>query len=212
MALNFRPRAALYGLPDIIPSGTLPGDTSVPSVAPATIADAAAGTPVVPRHPSFFGQGGAGRSIAGAIGDAFLQMGGAQPIYAPAANSQRQMALAQKLAEAKRQSDRQDWLYQQQWERDNPKPISNDTVNDYNFRIQTLGKDAADEWLRNQGDPVVTVTLPGDRVYSGPRSGLAAALSGGASEGSGGPPPPERLPADFDFGGGGSSNATGGFP
>lgn len=38
--------------------------------------------------------------------------------------------------------------------------------------------------LNSMDDPLVTTTLPGDRVYSGPRSGLAAALSGASGGGS----------------------------
>ena len=34
----------------------------------------------LPEKPSFFGEGGAGRAIAGAIGDYLLQMQGMRPI------------------------------------------------------------------------------------------------------------------------------------
>lgn len=40
-------------------------------------------------------------------------------------------------------------------------------------------REAAAAKLRNQNDPLITTTLPGDRFYSGPQSGLAAALGGG---------------------------------
>lgn len=42
--------------------------------------------------PKFFGEGGAGRGIAGSIGDFLLQRSGAQPIYAPAVQEQRKDA------------------------------------------------------------------------------------------------------------------------
>lgn len=50
--------------------------------------------------PSFFGEGGAGRGIAGAIGDYLLQAGGAQPIYAPAHQQAQLMARQRQQAEA----------------------------------------------------------------------------------------------------------------
>jgi len=43
-------------------------------------------------------------------------------------------------------------------------------------------REAAAAKLRNQNDPLITTTLPGDRFYSGPQSGLAAALGGGGQE------------------------------
>jgi hypothetical protein len=101
------------------------------------------------------------------------------------------------------------WLWQKQWERDNPNPINNDTVNDYNFRVQTLGKQAADDWLKTQSDPIVNVTLPGNRFYSGPRSGLAAAL-GGAGGAPAAPTSPVGKLTPIDDGGP-TQPASGGF-
>lgn len=131
-----------------------------------------------PAKPSFFGQGGAGRAIAGNIGDFLLQQAGARPIYAPAMQSQHEMALQQAQAEQQREAGMADWMTKAQWERNNPKPVTNDTIADYEFRVRTLGKDAADTWLRRSGDPIVNTTLPGNRFYSGPASGLADALRG----------------------------------
>lgn len=54
---------------------------------------------VIPQKPSFFGQGGAGRAIAGHIGDALLQMNGMRPIYAPAMEDQRAFAMRQRMAD-----------------------------------------------------------------------------------------------------------------
>lgn len=63
----------------------------------------------------------------------------------------------------------------------------NDTERDYQFMIQTVGKDAADNWLRRRGDPMINMTLPNGQFYSGPQSGLQAALGGFQSD-----PPPAR--------------------
>lgn len=56
----------------------------------------------------------------------------------------------------------------------------NDTERDYQFMVQTVGKDAADNWLRRRGDPMINMTLPNGQFYSGPQSGLSEALGGGS--------------------------------
>lgn len=51
----------------------------------------------------------------------------------------------------------------------------------------------------NLADPVVSVPLPGGQMYVGPRSGMAAALSGMSSGvGTGAKAPPNMLPPDFN--------------
>ena len=86
-------------------------------------------------------------------------------------------------------------------------------------------REAAAAKLRNQNDPLITTTLPGDRFYSGPQSGLAGALGGGGQV-SGAPSmavPPEAVAdlmsdpspqamAEFDeaFGQGAAERAMGG--
>ena len=62
------------------------GAMSLNGSPPMSGAPAAASAP----HRSFFGQGGAGRSIAGYVGDALLSMSGGRPVYGPTVAAQRE--------------------------------------------------------------------------------------------------------------------------
>ena len=101
---------------------------------------------------------------------------------------------------------REDWQWQEQYKRDNPAPSNNDTVSDYNFISQNLGAEAANQYLRNMGDPIVTVPLPNGQIYTGPRSQMGAVMTGQQGGDSEWGDPVDVIP------GGGRSNAPGGFP
>jgi len=151
-----------------------------------------------------FGQNSALWKVLGTVGDSLSAVNGIAPTYAPmmAQQRQHQQTMAEKAAE-------REATYQREMDLARFKatlPANNDTANDYAFIAQHLGKDAADKYLGNIGDPIVTVQLPGNRVYSGPRSGMAAALGGGQST--------PITADDWNKGtpvGGGASNGTSGF-
>lgn len=102
-------------------NGILPGDQR--------------GLPQMPqapaKKPGLFGQGGVGRYMAGAIGDALLQNAGMQPIHAPAVQQAQQMAAALRQQSLKREQDWQDWVQRETWKRANPMPSEDDQLTQY---------------------------------------------------------------------------------
>ena len=81
------------------------------------------------EKPKFFGEGGAGRAIAGSIGDALLHMNGMKPIYAQTVAAQREL----QMREAERQRDNEDWFRREQWKLQNQPPKINDTERDFEW-------------------------------------------------------------------------------
>ncbi|MGV0964194.1 MAG: hypothetical protein ACOYBT_09920 [Polynucleobacter sp.] len=119
--------------------------------------------------------------IAGVIGDTLAQIGGGQASFLSGLARQKEVVAKAQADAADRTADFAGWQQKEEWKLAHPAPVNNDTSADYDFITSKLGKDAADKWLGNMGDPLVTVQLPGDRVYNGPRSGLAAAMGAGAA-------------------------------
>lgn len=126
--------------------------------------------------PKFFGEGGAGRNIAGYIGDALLQMSGANPIYQPTMLQRQQEALLARQRQQQVQDQRDTWIAQQQYKAEHPEPVNNDTVNDFQFIAKNLGPEAATQYLRNiaAGQPIIvrnpdgTVTPVSRAEFSNP--------------------------------------------
>jgi hypothetical protein len=137
-------------------------------------------TPPAQSKPSFFQEGGMGRHLAGAIGDALLNYGGMQPVYAPMQQQQRQQAQEEAQWSRRQQAEDDQWVRREQFKLANPDPSP--MMRDVQA-WQAMGPDqrAAYEQIRKaqMGDPDVTVSLPNGQFYAGPRSGLSAALTGG---------------------------------
>ncbi|WP_093021199.1 hypothetical protein [Sphingobium sp. YR768] len=138
------------------------------------------------------------RDIVGILGDALAAAGGGQGVYTQMKLRDRDVARQQQAAETQRQRERDDWLWKQQWERDNPKPVNNDTVADFNFIASQIGPEAAQSYLRNKADPVVSIPVPGG-TYLGPRSGIGSTIG------------KEGDPTSGGAGGGNASSPSGSF-
>jgi hypothetical protein len=142
--------------------------------------------------PTFDGPGGMGEKL-GEFGDFLLAASGNQVgllgLQSREAAKRETALTARENAEyqRKRQDENSDWQSRYDYELAHPKPVRNDTVDDYEFIRQKLGDDAASEYLRSrsQGGFVgVDVQQPDGSVVRQfyPKSGMP----GG---GSGSPPP-----------------------
>ena len=123
-----------------------------------------------------------GRMLAGIIGDALAQGSGFAPVYTPAMRQREALSQQEAQWSRRRQAENEDWRNRQQWERDNPvpAPIQRDAAAWMGMTPEQ--RQAVQEMTKaREGDPIVNTTLPNGQFWSGPRSGLAAALSGQAS-------------------------------
>ena len=153
---------------------------------------------VKPNKGGMFG-GGIGQalgSIAGTMGDYFLQRSGMQPMYGPQMAQQRMLKMQEEQYQRQRQDSMADWQAKQQWQLDHPSPVNNDTVADYTFISNQLGPDAGKRFLETKTNPIV-MTPYGPMPYS--------AVAGGAQVSA---PVGKLTPID----GGPTPSASGGFP
>lgn len=147
-------------------------------------------TPI--RQPGFFDRGGIGRTLAGTLGDTLATWAGGQATFAPMMQRRQAIEQEQRVHDRDLQDQLALFRSKQDYERANPKPINNDTANDYEYIKAHLGQAKADEYLNNvaAGQPIV-VRNPDGTITPVSRG----QFSGGAAGG-----PPATLPPDFDFG------------
>jgi hypothetical protein len=189
------------GIGDGLPNASMPQDMAAQDGANLGMASPQK------RGGGFFGQGGAGRAIAGSIGDALLQQSGMAPIYAPQMQFQQAMAARQAEEQRRRAAELADYRTKLGIEQE--------------FKTPEAPKPGSFEWFQNadpqqraqygeyrdvgDDDEFVVVPIPGRGTYAGPRSGLPSVFGQG-----GGQEAPDMLPSDF-FKGGSGGNAGGNF-
>lgn len=120
-------------------------------------------------------------NILGGVADVVSQHSGFAPTFAPMQAEKRRMS----MMEQARAQELADYERKQQIEAQYKTVSPNDTERDYNFILQQAGKNAADQWLKNRYDPIVTV----DEVQNGatvrsfrPRSELTGDVLGNVSQ------------------------------
>lgn len=150
-----------------------------------------------------------GQIIAGIIGDALAGAAGRAPTFGPmvARQKEEQQQAAQQEAQWGRHLLTQRLIEQQI---PDPSPMERDLSV---WQHMSPEQRAAYGELQKakEGDPIVTITLPNSQIYSGPRSGLAAAMMGGGSGSAAVPTHPVGPLTPIDEGGP-ASQAPGGFP
>lgn len=128
--------------------------------------------PMEQKNPGFFSKGGGWIDALGAFGDAFSGNG---PVYANQKMQRSRMMQEQEMADQKRQQDRENFLFEENYKRQNPMPVNNDTTADYDYIASKLGKDAADNYLRLKTERQQTTIIDnGDgtkTIYQVPQGG-----------------------------------------
>ena len=168
------------------------------------------------RGGGFFGQGGAGRAIAGSIGDALLQQSGMAPIYAPQMQFQQAMAARQAEAERQRAASLEDYRKRLGIEAEFAQP----EMDDFDTAMARAGipkgspqyNAYAQEFAQRKAqgqDPLLQgAPVPGGGTFTGPYSKYVELYGGGGQAPSG---PTRPVGGLTRISGGGVSNGTGSF-
>jgi hypothetical protein len=156
----------------------------------------------------------------GAVGDALTQ----RPVTTSLVHGAFQQNRALKQQEQQRQAGLSDWLWKEQYKRNNPEPAAPTALQrNYEF-LSGMDPELGEQYLANSANPIqgVPVTNPdGSKGIMFVRPGGMGAQSGGDLPRVSSPDEARRLPPGSQFimpdgrigtvPGGGSGNATGGF-
>lgn len=132
-----------------------------------------------PKRGGLFGSGIQLRDVLGVLGDSLSVASGQEPFYTLTQQQRRQQDRALQLQALQQQQELARMLAVKQWERENPAPTDTQRNFEYYSGLDPAQRSQFDRM--RAGDPYVTTTLPNKQIYSGPASGLGAALSGGVS-------------------------------
>lgn len=171
--------------------GTMGSPYGTPPFAPPTqrmAEDGAAAPSPAKKRGGLFGSGIQLRDVIGIAGDAVAINRGMAPIFAGQEHERELERMKAEQQELQRQAEYEDFVRREQWKRDNPSPVNNDTVADYEFIRQRLGESEAQKYLKNKASPPLWRQGPDGQFYPMATPGADA---------------PDTLPADFDFGDGG---------
>lgn len=133
-----------------------------------------------PHQQQFFGEGGLGRILAGAIGDGLLQHVGMQPVYAPAMRQQGEARMEDVKWQRDRMGRLQDWQAEQDYTRAHP-AMPQMMQDAQAWQTMTPDQRTAYQQSQDSKGGMVNMTLPNGQFYAGPKSGIADALGGGQS-------------------------------
>lgn len=136
------------------------------------------------------------QTIAGVIGDSLSQWSGGQALFGQTQALRQKAMYDAAMAQREHASKFADWQQQYDYERANPKPVNNDTANDYEYIKAHLGPEAADGYLRNaaSGPPVAVDNPDGTRTIY-PRGAFGGAPAAGG-------PAPGMIKNGYRFKGG----------
>lgn len=138
-----------------------PGSASsvLPPFAPTAypVEPGATGQTQAPSAAPTFGKPSTLQTIAGVIGDSLAQWQGGQPIFAQTQAMRQKAAYDAAQANRERAAKFADETAMYDYKLAHPQPANNDTANDYNFWLTNFGPEAADQWKRNQLDPIIPV-------------------------------------------------------
>lgn len=162
------------------------------------------------KKPGFFSKGGGWIDVLGAFGDAFSENG---PVYAQQKAQRSRLMQEAQMAEQKRQQDREDFLFEEGYKRDNPMPANNDTINDFNWYSKLTPEQRT---LYHQMKPTIAFRADGTPIAVNPmqlnqpqqNTPKPGTIEGGYEFIGGNPADPK---AWRPVGGGGAGNGTSGF-
>lgn len=153
-----------------------------------------------------------GQMIAGILSDAVSGFLGREGSFGATLSAEKERERTMQAQEAqwsrRRDAENQDWLKREQWQLANKAPDVSPMQRDLAaWEAMTPDQRIAYQQMQKakEGDPIVSVSLPNGQFYSGPRSGLTAALTGQA------PQPPVQPIGVLRPVGGPTQPASGGF-